>query len=84
MGEAAGFAGHEKNFEAARIAGNFVTSESAGEILLRLKAGREDNGVFNGEAGALAEIGADGMGGVAKDGDATNDPGKSGEAIVNF
>jgi hypothetical protein len=84
LGEAAGFAGHKENFEAARVAGNLVAAQSAGEILLCLKAGGEDNGVFNGEAGALAEIGADGMGGVAKDGDATNDPGEGGEAILNF
>lgn len=74
LGEAAGFAGHKENFEAARIAGNFVAAQRAGKILLRLKAGGEDDGVFDGEAGALAEIGADGMSGVTEDGDATYDP----------
>jgi len=82
--EAACFAGHEENFETARIAGNFVTAQRSGKILRCLKAGGEDDGVFDGEAGALAEVGADGMSGVAKDGDATNDPRKSGEAILNF
>jgi hypothetical protein len=84
LGEAAGFAGHEKDFEAAWIAGNFVTAESAGEILLCMKAGGKDDGVLDGEAGALSEIGADRMSCVAEDSDATDDPGKSGEAILNF
>ena len=59
-------------------------AQSAREILLLLKAGGEDDGVFDGEAGALTEIGTDGMCGVTEDGDATDDPGKSGEAILNF
>jgi len=81
--DAAGFAGHKENFEAARIAGYFVTAQRAGEILLRLKAAGEDDGIFDGEAGALAEIGADGMRSVAEDGDATYNPRKSGEAILD-
>ena len=76
LGEAAGFAGHEEDFEAARIARNFVAAQRTGEILLRLKAGGEDDGVFDGEACALAKVGANRMGGVAEDGDATDDPGK--------
>ena len=51
--------------------------------MLPLKAGGEHDGVFDGEAGALAEVGADGMSSVAEDGDATDDPGKSGEAILD-
>ena len=84
LSEAAGFAGHEEDFQAARITGNFIAAQSTGKILLRLKAGGEDDGVFDGEAGTLSEIGADGMGGVAEDGNAADDPGKSGEAILNF
>ena len=84
LGEAAGFAGHKENFEAPGIAGNFVAAQSTGEILLCLKSCGEDNGVFDGKAGALPESGADGMSGVAEDGDATDDPGESGEAILNF
>ena len=52
--------------------------------MLLLQAGGEDDGVFDGEAGALTEIGTDGMCGVTEDGDAPDDPGKSGEAILNF
>ena len=84
LGDAAGFAGHKKNFEAARVAGNFIAAQGAGKILLRLKAGGEDDGVFDRQAGALTEIGADGMGGVAENGNATYDPGERGEAILNF
>jgi len=83
LGESAGFAGHEEDFQAARIAGNFIATQRAREILLRLKTGGEDDGVFDGEAGALSEIGADGMGGVTEDGDSADYPGKSGEAILN-
>ena len=84
LGESAGFAGHEENFEAAQIAGVFVAAEGTREIGIGLKAGSEDDGIFNGEAGALAEVGADGMSGVAEDGDTADDPGKGGEAVLNF
>ena len=84
LGQAAGLAGHEEDFEAARIAGNFVAAQRAGKILLCLEAGGEDDGVFDGEASALAEVGADRMSGVAEDGHATYDPGKRGEAILNI
>jgi len=84
LGEAAGFAGHEENFETTGIAGMFVMTESPLQIGVRLEAGGEDDGVFNGKARALTEVGADGMSGVAEDGDATYNPGKSGEAVLNF
>jgi len=83
LSEAAGFARHDEDFEAARVAGDFVAAQRAREILLRLKACGEDDGIFDGKTGALAEIGADGMRGVAEDGDAPHDPGESGEAILN-
>lgn len=84
LGEAAGFARHEKNFETARIAGNLVAAQRAREIILCLKAGGEDDGIFDRQAGALAEIGADGMSGIAENGDAAYDPWKSGEAIQDL
>jgi len=46
-----------------------------------LEAGGEDDGVFDGEAGALAEVGADGVSGIAEDGDAADDPGKRCQAV---
>jgi len=49
-----------------------------------LEAGGEDDGVFDGEAGALAEVGADGVSGIAEDGDAADDPGKRCQAVLNF
>ena len=84
LGQAAGLARHKEDFEAARIAGNFIPAQRAGKIRLCLEAGGENDGVFNGEAGALAEVGADGMSGVTEDGDAADDPGKRGETILNF
>src|SRR5579864_4369707 len=84
LGEAAGFAGHEENFKAARIAGMFVAAKGAWEIWMSLQARGEDDGVFDGEAGTLAESGADGMSGVAEDGDAADDPGERGKAVLNF
>ena len=84
LSEAACFARHEEDFEAARIARKFVAAEGAREVGVSLEAGGEDDGVFDGEAGPLAEIGADGMSGVAEDGDATYDPRESGEAILHF
>ena len=84
LGEATGLARHKKDFEAARIAGNFVTAQRTGKILLCLEAGGEDDGVFDGEARALAEVGADGVSGIAEDGDATYGPGESGEPVLNL
>jgi len=84
LSEAAGFAGHEENFEATRVAGMFVMAESALKIGMGLQAAGEDDGVFDREARALAEVRADGMSGVAEDGDAAGDPGKSGETVLNF
>ena len=49
-----------------------------------LERSGEDDGVFDGEASALAEIGADGMSGVTENGDASDNPGKRGEAILNL
>ena len=51
---------------------------------MSLEAGGEDDGVFDGEAGALAEVGADGVSGIAEDGDAADDPGKRCQAVLNF
>jgi len=84
LGEAAGLARHEEDFEAARVAGVLVVAKGAPEVGVSLERGREDDGVFDGEAGALTEIWADGMSGIAEDGDATNYPGKRCQAILNF
>ena len=84
LGEAAGFAGHEEDFKAARIACEFVAAKGARETGVRLERSGEDYGIFDGEAGSLAKIGADGMSGIAEDGDAANDPGEGGEAVLNF
>lgn len=76
LSEAAGFARHEKQLETARVSGDFVAAECAREVGVGLKRGCQDDGVFDGEACALAEVGADGMCRVAEDGYATDDPGK--------
>ena len=82
--EAAGFARHEEDFKTTWVAGELVAAKGAPEVGASLQAGCEDDGVFDGQAGALAEVGADRVSGIAQDGDATNDPRKSGEAILNF
>lgn len=81
--EAAGLARHEENFETTRVSGKFVAAQGARQIGVGLETSGEDNGVFDGEAGALAEIGADGMSGVAENGDSSHNPGKRGEAVLN-
>ena len=82
--EAAGFARHEEDFETTRVAGDFVAAKGAPEVGVSLQAGREDDGVFDGEARALAEVRADGVSGVAENRDTPDHPGKRGEAILNF
>lgn len=77
-------AGHEEDFEAARVTGEFVAAQGPRQVGVRLKAGGEDDGVFDGEACSLAKVGADGVSGVAEDGDAPDDPGQGGEAVLNF
>ena len=84
LSETARFARHEKDFEAAWIAGEFVAAEGAGKIGVILERGGQDDGVFDGEAGALAEVGADRVSGIAEDGDAADDPRKRCQAILNF
>jgi hypothetical protein len=81
--EAAGLARHEENFETTRVSGKFVAAQGARQIGVGLETSGEDHGVFDGEAGALAEIGADGMSGVAENGDSSHNPGKRGEAVLN-
>jgi len=76
LSEAAGFARHEKQLETARVSGDFVAAEGARQVGVSLERGSQDDGVFDGEACSLAKVGADGMGGVAEDGYATDDPGK--------
>ena len=84
LGEAAGFARHEEDFETTRVAGDFVAAKGAPEVGVSLQAGREDDGVFDGEARALAEVRADGVSGVAENRDAPDHPGKRGETILNL
>ena len=76
LGEAAGFARHKQQLETARISGDFVATKGAWEVGDGLEAGGEDDGVFDGQASALTEIGTDGMSGVSENGDASDDPGK--------
>ena len=83
LGQAASLTRHKEDFEAARVAGNLVTAQRAGKVLLCLEAGGENDSVFDGEARALAEVGADRMSGVAENGDAAYDPGKSRQAVLN-
>ncbi len=84
LSEAAGFPRHEKDFEAAWIAGELVAAEGAGKIGVILERGGQDDGVFDSETGALAEVGADRVSGIAEDGDAADDPRKRCQAILNF
>jgi len=84
LGEAAGFARHEEDFETTRVSGDLVAAKSAAEIGVILETGGEDDGVFDGQTGALTEIGADGMSSVAEDGNATDNPGKGCHAVLNF
>jgi len=84
LGETAGFARHEEDFEAARVAGVLIVTKGAPEVGMSLERGREDDGIFDGEAGALTKVGTDGVGGVAEDGDATDYPGERYQAVLNF
>jgi hypothetical protein len=83
LSEAASFARHEENLQATRVAGEFVTAEGGPEIWVCLKAGGEDDSIFDSEASALAEVRADGMGSVTQDRNPTDNPGKSREPILN-
>ena len=76
LSEAAGFARHEKQLETTRVSGDFVAAEGARQVGVGLERGSQDDGIFDGEACSLAEVGADGMGGVAEDRYAADDPGK--------
>jgi hypothetical protein len=57
LSKASGLTGHEEYFEATRVPGERVATKGAGEIGAGLEASRKDYGVFDGEAGALAEVG---------------------------
>jgi len=76
LGETAGLARHEENFEAPRVPGDFIVAESALKAGAPLEARGKDDGVLDRQAGALAEVRADRVSGIAEDGDAADHPGK--------